>query len=138
SISTTAPPEPPASKPPRKPKQPRSKPPTTKEHSEITAASSQTNDQVQRDAGVDDATWTRLQADKAAAEAAEKTAAEELRKRGIAKQKALDEVRVAEAAVRKEALAALKEKQEEEETKRREEVKVQQKLRQMGICMAGL
>jgi hypothetical protein len=41
SISTTAPPEPRASKRPRKPKQPRSKPPTTKEHSEITAASSQ-------------------------------------------------------------------------------------------------
>jgi SOS response regulatory protein OraA/RecX len=94
-----------------------------------------------------------------------------LRERGIAKQKALDEVRAAEAAVRKlaqqvakddaaadelmhqreaarmralraraareKALAALKKKQEEEERKRREEVKVQQKLRQMGVCMAG-
>jgi hypothetical protein len=40
-------------------------------------------------------------------------------------------------AAREKALAALKEKQQEEERKRREEAKVQQKLRQMGVCMAG-
>jgi hypothetical protein len=56
---------------------------------------------VQRDPGVDDATWTRLQADKAAAEAAERDAAEELRQRNIAQQKALNELRAAEAAARK-------------------------------------
>ncbi|KAG1746047.1 P-loop containing nucleoside triphosphate hydrolase protein [Suillus paluster] len=61
----------------------------------------QTNDQVQWDPGVDDATWAQLQADKAAAEAAEKDAAEELRKRHLAQQKALNKLRAAEAAARK-------------------------------------
>jgi len=131
----------------------------------------QTNDQVQRDPGVDDATWTQLQADKAAAEAAEKNAAEELRKRNIAQQNALNELRAAEAAARKlaqkvakdnsvneelrrqreaarireleaksareKALAALREKQQEENRRKREEAKVQQKLRHMGVCVAG-
>jgi hypothetical protein len=131
----------------------------------------QTNDQVQRDPGVDDATWTRLQADKAAAEAAEKDAAEELRKHNIAQQNALNKLRTAEAAARKlaqktandnaaneqlmrqreaarireleakaareKALAALKQKQQEEERRRREEARVQQKLREMGVCVAG-
>ena len=40
-------------------------------------------------------------------------------------------------AVRQNALAALREKQEEEEKRKREEVIVQQKLRQMGVCVAG-
>ncbi|KAG2138476.1 P-loop containing nucleoside triphosphate hydrolase protein [Suillus clintonianus] len=62
-----------------------------------TTASSQANDQVQRDPGVDDATWTRLQADKAAAEAAEKDVAEELRKRQIAHQNTMNELQAAEA-----------------------------------------
>ncbi|KAG0697526.1 P-loop containing nucleoside triphosphate hydrolase protein [Suillus ampliporus] len=100
SVSTTTPPKPPTSKPPaaRKRTQP---PPSSKESPPNTTASSQTNDQVQRDPGVDDATWARLQADKAAAEAAEKDAAEELRKRNIAQQNALNKLRAAEAAARK-------------------------------------
>ena len=191
SISTTAPP--PAPKPPaRKPKQQRPKPPSSQESPPNTKASSQvsatphkkvkhylrknsllvqTNDKVQRDPGVDDETWTRLQAYKAVAEAAEKKAAEEVRKREIAQQNALKEQRAAEAAqlelakkvardnaavaelmrqreearlralrakaAQEKALAELRAKQEEEERKKREEAKVQQKLRHMGVCEAG-
>lgn len=146
---------------------------TTYDNEKITQSSlAQTHDQVQRDPGVDDACWKRLQADKAAAEAAEKDAAEELRQRNIAQQNALNELRAAEAAARKlaqkkatndnaaneelmrqreaarireleakaareKALAALKKAQEEEVRRRREEAQVQQKLRQMGVCVAG-
>lgn len=133
--------------------------------------SRQTNYQVERDPGVDDATWAQLQADKAAAEAAEMNAAEELRQHGIAQQNALNELQAAEASARKlaqkvakdntaadelmrqreaarmrqlhakaaqaKALAALREKQQEEERKKREEAKIQQKLREMGVCVAG-
>jgi len=133
---------------------------------------SQTIDHAQRDPGVDDATWARLQADKAAAEAAEKHAAEELRKRHIVQQNALKKLRDAQAAAeelaqkvakdnaaavaelmrqreearirelqakaaQEKALAAWREKQQEEERRKREEAKVQQKLRQMGVCVAG-
>jgi hypothetical protein len=34
-------------------------------------------------------------------------------------------------------LAALKQKQQEEERRKREEARVQQKLREMGVCVAG-
>ncbi|KAG1804061.1 P-loop containing nucleoside triphosphate hydrolase protein [Suillus subaureus] len=185
SVSTSAPPKPPAPKSSRKRTQQQPKPPFGGTPPPDTTVSSQkgkrllkqslllaqTNDQAQRDPSVDDATWTRLQADKAAAEAAEKDAAEELRKHDIAKQNALNELRAAEAAARKlaqkiandnaaneqlmrqreaariqeleakatrdRALAALKKKQQEEERRRHEEVRVQQKLRQMGVCVAG-
>ncbi|OJA15475.1 hypothetical protein AZE42_06349 [Rhizopogon vesiculosus] len=174
SVPTTAPPKPSATTaPPRKAKQQRPKPPpSTKESSPNTTASSQTTDHAQRDPGVDDVTWARLQADKVAAEAAEKHAAEELRKRHIAQQSALKKLRDAQAAAEKlaqkvakdnaaavaelmrqreearlrelqakaaqeKALAAWKEKQQEEERRKREEAKVQQKLRQMGVCVAG-
>ncbi|KAG2072157.1 P-loop containing nucleoside triphosphate hydrolase protein [Suillus decipiens] len=171
SVSTTAPPKPPASKPSRKKTQQQSKPPVSETSPPNTTASSQTNDEVQRDPGVDDATWTRLQADKTATEAAEKDAAEELRKCNIAQQNALNRLRAAEAAAQKlaqkkvndnaaneqlmrqreaariheleakaareKALAALKKKQGEEQRRRREEARVQQKLRQMGVCVAG-
>ncbi|KAG1870831.1 P-loop containing nucleoside triphosphate hydrolase protein [Suillus subluteus] len=170
-VSTSAPPKPPASKPSRKRTQQQPKPPFGGTPPPDTTVSSQTNDQVQRDPGVDDATWTRLQADKAAAETAEKDAAEELRKRNIAQLNALNKLRAAEAAAQKlaqiiandnaaneqlmrqreaariraleakaareNALAALKKKQEEEERRKREEARVQQKLRQMGVCVAG-
>ncbi|KAG2151640.1 P-loop containing nucleoside triphosphate hydrolase protein [Suillus bovinus] len=192
SVSHAAPPKPPAPKPPRKRTQQKPKPPTSEPPPPDTTVSSQvsvtlhktakrllkqspslaqTNDEVQRDPGVDDATWTRLQADKAAAEAAEKDAAEELRMRNIAQQNALNELRASEAAARKLAqkkandnaaneelmrqreaarireleakaarentLAALKKQQEEEVRRRREEAQVQQKLREMGVCVAG-
>ncbi|KAG1856396.1 P-loop containing nucleoside triphosphate hydrolase protein [Suillus subalutaceus] len=170
SVSTSAPPKPPTSKPSRKRMQQQPKPPFDGTPPLDTTVSSQTNDQVQRDPGVDDATWTRLQADKAAAEAAERDAAEELRKRDIAQQNALNELRAAAAAAQKlaqklandnaneqlmrqreaarirelgakaareKALAELKKKQQEEERRRREEARVQQKLREMGVCVAG-
>ncbi|KAG2354583.1 P-loop containing nucleoside triphosphate hydrolase protein [Suillus spraguei] len=171
SVSTTAPPKPPASKSSRKKTQQQSKPPVSETSLPNTTASSQTDDEVQRDPGVDDVTWTRLQADKAAAEAAEKDAAEELRKYNIAQQNALNQLRAAEAAAQKlahkkandnaaneqlmrqreaarireleakaareKALTALKKKQQEEERRRREEARVQQKLREMGVCIAG-
>ncbi|KAG2359775.1 P-loop containing nucleoside triphosphate hydrolase protein [Suillus spraguei] len=101
SVSTTAPPKPPASKSSRKKTQKQSKPPVSETSLPNTTASSQTDDEVQRDPGVDDVTWKRLQADKAAAEAAEKDAAEELRKYNIAQQNALNQLRAAEAAAQK-------------------------------------
>ncbi|KAG1894709.1 P-loop containing nucleoside triphosphate hydrolase protein [Suillus fuscotomentosus] len=100
-VSHKAPPKPPASKPSRQRTQQQPKPASSGPSPPNTTVSSQTNNEVQRDPGVDDATWTKLQADKVAAEAAEKDAAEELRKHNIAQQNALNELRAAEAAARK-------------------------------------
>jgi len=127
---------------------------------------------VQRDAGVPDAIWRQLQADKAAQEEAERgldasiAAVEDARKvatleaTALAKELALLDERKAKAkdeeyqelkrrheAARLKHLAArraqeeaaerLRRVQEEVERKRKEEARVQVKLREMGVCEMG-
>ncbi|KAG1856384.1 P-loop containing nucleoside triphosphate hydrolase protein [Suillus subalutaceus] len=123
-VSTSAPPKPPASKPSRKRKrtQQQPKPPFGGTPPQDTTVSSQ----VQRDPGVDDATWTRLQADKAAGEAAEKDAAEELRKRNIAQLKALKKLRAAEAAAQKLAQKLANDNANEQLMRQREAARIRE------------
>lgn len=116
-----------------------------------------------RDPGVDDAAWAQLQVDKRAAEDAEKCAHEEMLRleRDVEEkirqaQKEVEAARIAslQAKVAQEQdrlrelarLADLKAREQAEllqraralqEQQRQQEVKVQQKLRQMGLCVAG-
>ncbi|KAL4797814.1 P-loop containing nucleoside triphosphate hydrolase protein [Aspergillus venezuelensis] len=122
--------------------------PTTPETSQNT---------VQRDQGVSDATWAQLQEDKNAAEIAEKEYQSLLNEERTVQNEIAqlppvpennpdddddeakrrhEQRRLAELAKRAK-LEELRRKREAEEKARRQEQKIQQKLRHMGVCPVG-
>ncbi|KAG1726612.1 uncharacterized protein EDB91DRAFT_1239622 [Suillus paluster] len=83
---------------------------------------------VQRDPGIADAIWRRLEADKAAALEAQRKAIEEevIQRREAEMQAAMER-----------AAATLVRMHQEQERKKHEEVRIQQKLRNLGVCIQG-
>ncbi|KAG1717605.1 P-loop containing nucleoside triphosphate hydrolase protein [Suillus lakei] len=122
-----------------------------------------TNDD-QRDPGIADAVWRQLEADKAATQEAKKKAIEEIKKRDAELSRAAQRQQAAEAAARALAQQKARDQAEQEEIRRkqeaarireakakaerrelllhslnckREEERIQQKLRNLGVCVQG-
>ncbi|KAL4949890.1 P-loop containing nucleoside triphosphate hydrolase protein [Aspergillus filifer] len=114
-------------------------------------------DTVQRDQGVPDAIWAQLQGDKKAAEKAEKEYQSLLNEERAVQKELMDlppvpdkapddaddeakrrhEQRRLENLAKRAKLKELRRKREAEEKARRQEQKIQQKLRHMGVCPVG-